>query len=67
MWAQVQESLQDPVRQDLALAVVPQFGARAREVLPRLREIASDPSEARGMAELRRLAQEAIRVVEAGP
>ncbi len=66
LWVHVRESLQDPVRQDLALAVVPRFGAQAREVLPRLREIASDPSEARGMAELRRLAWEAIRALEAG-
>lgn len=66
LWVHVRESLQDPVRQDLALAVVPRFGAQAREVLPRLREIASDPSEARGMAELRRLAKEAIRALEVG-
>jgi hypothetical protein len=66
LWVHVRESLQDPVRQDLALAVVPRFGAQAREVLPRLREIASDPSEARGMAEMRRLAAEAIRTLEAG-
>jgi len=66
LWVHVRESLQDPVRQDLALAVVPRFGAQAREVLPRLREIASDPSEARGMVEMRRLAGEAIRAVEVG-
>ncbi len=66
LWVRVRESLQDPVRQDLALAVVPRFGAQAWEVLPRLREIASDPSEARGMAKLRRLAKEAIEAVEAG-
>jgi hypothetical protein len=64
LWPHVREALQDVVRQDLALRAVPQFGAQAREVLPRLREIASDPSEARGMAELRRLAAEAIRAVE---
>jgi hypothetical protein len=66
LWPHVREALQDVVRQDLALRAVPQFGAQARKVLPRLREIASDPSEARGMAELRRLAAEAIRAVEAG-
>lgn len=66
LWPHVREALQDVVRQDLALRAVPQFGAQAREVLPRLREITSDPSEARGMAELRRLAAEAIRAVEAG-
>lgn len=64
LWPHVREALEDVVRQDLALRAVPQFGAQAREVLPRLREIASDPSEARGMAELRRLAAEAIRAVE---
>jgi hypothetical protein len=67
LWVHVRESLQDSVRQDLALRAVPQFGAQAREILPRLREIASDPSEARGMAELRRLATEAIRAVEGNP
>ena len=66
LWPHVREALQDVVRQDLALRAVPQFGAQAREVLPRLREIASDPSEARGMVELRRLAKEAIRALEAG-
>jgi hypothetical protein len=66
LWVHVRESLRDPVRQDLALAVVPRFGAQAREVLPRLREIASDPSESRGMAEMRLLAVEAIRALEAG-
>jgi hypothetical protein len=66
LWPHVREALQDVVRQDLALRAVPQFGAQAREVLPRLREIASDSSEARGMAELRRLAAEAIRAVEGG-
>jgi hypothetical protein len=67
LWPHVREALQDVVRQDLALRAVPQFRAQAREVLPRLREIASDPSEARGMAELRRLAAEAIRAVEGSP
>lgn len=66
LWPLARAALDDPVRQQLALQAVARFGAAAREVLPRLREIASDPSEARGMQETRRLATEAIRALEGG-
>ena len=66
LWPHVRAALDDPVRQQLGLQAVARFGATAREVLPRLREIASDPSEARGMEETRRLAAAAIRAMEGG-
>jgi hypothetical protein len=66
LWPHVRAALDDPVRQQLALQAVARFGAQARELLPRVREIASDPSEARGMEETRRLAAAAIRALEGG-
>jgi len=66
LWPHVRAALDDPVRQQLALQAAARFGAQARELLPRVREIASDPSEARGMEETRRLAAAAIRALEGG-
>lgn len=66
LWPHVRSALVDPVRQQLALQAVARFGAAAREVLPRLREIETDLSEARGMEETRRLAAAAIRALEGG-
>ncbi len=64
VWAVVQRAMEDPSLLEDALAAIPRLGSLARPGLPRLREILADPSQAKGMNEIRRLAAVAVAAVE---